>query len=454
MGRPKKDPKDTYKGKREARKMAKMEVRKERERKKLEKKQLNEHGKGLTPDGRLEFNSHVGWKFEKQITHELKPEPEFEFEFEPKPEIKPKFEPAVEPKSELYPMSQPVTSPVKAKEESFVVKIKSCTWPDLEFSCLEQDTQLQCQDGSVTAPSLVLALLAPWLGQLLQPGRGQEDSISIIICPGVKAASLRIFLEEVATRKEEIVVDEDVRGLFMMNLSYGLKEISTTLSEVKINDFTNIKDTSDNSLELKTITDKRKTMQLVSRTKPKANIPSEVVTVKPKDDNKIRDFEVIPDEYEKCHKCNKHFINLDSQIHICKGQFKKVKRCTVCHKTSHKSNYHSTTPATCENCGKLFRNRFTLTKHSLGCIDEKPCPICGKLVKQMKQHTDFRHTSDLDKKWRCEHCGKGFLVQRRMEIHTNSHLKLKPYKCRKGCDLGFSDPAHRGRHEKRLHKIS
>ena len=132
-------------------------------------------------------------------------------------------------------------------------------------------------------------------------------------------------------------------------------------------------------------------------------------------------------------------------------EFKKVKKCTVCHKTSHKSNYHSTTPAICENCGKLFRNRFTLTKHSLGCIDEKPCPICGKLVKQMKQHTDFRHTSDLDKKWRCEHCGKGFLVQRRMEIHTNSHLKLKPYKCRKGCDFGFSDPAHRGRHEKRLH---
>ena len=66
------------------------------------------------------------------------------------------------------------------------------------------------------------------------------------------------------------------------------------------------------------------------------------------------------------------------------------------------------------------------------------------------QHTDFCHTSDLDKKWRCEHCGKIFLVQRRMEIHTNTHLKRKPYKCRNNCYIWFSDAANRGQHGKRF----
>ena len=71
----------------------------------------------------------------------------------------------------------------------------------------------------------------------------------------------------------------------------------------------------------------------------------------------------------------------------------------------------------------------------------------------MKQHNDFCHTSYLFKRWRCEHCGTVFLVQRRMEIHTNTHQKLKPYKCRNGCDIGVSDPANRGQHEKRLKTI-
>ena len=359
MGRPKKDPKDTYKGKREARKIAKMEVRKERERKKLEKKRLNEHGKGLTPDGRLKFNSHVGWKFEPRS------EPEFEFEFGHKHEVNNYPEPAVEPKSESYPMSQPVTSPVKAKEESFVVKIKSCTWPDL---------------------------------------------------------------------------------------SLGPKKISTDLPEMEISDYIDIEDSSKTSEELKIITAKKKAMQLENKNIKKANQFSKVENIETNIGLQIKEIKVPLDVYENCLKCNKTFKKTVSYTHVCKNKNKNVKKCTVCHKKTHKSSYHSTTPAICQSCGKHFKNRFTLTKHSSGCINEMPCPICGKLVKQMKQHTDFCHTSDLDKKWKCEHCGKGFLGQRHMEIHKNTHLKLKPFKCRKGCELGFADPANRGQHEKRPHK--
>ena len=373
MGRPKKDPKDTYKGKREEKKIAKMKLREEKGRLKQEKKQL-------AVDGNIaalcQVNQEPGekiFKTEPESNHDL----EFEFEVKPKPEQN------TEQNPESYLTFQPIAPPVKSLEDSLMVKIKGCMTSDLEFGSLDQDTAVHCQDGSVPAPSLLLALLAPWLGEVLRPGRGQQDSSSNILCPDLKAASLRMFLDEVAAMKEEIVVNEDVKCVFLMN---HLKHSTQDIPEIKI---------------------------------------------------KLKDSEEL----------NKNAVGRK----VIKHKSKK-KRCNVCQKKWHRSNYHSTIPAICENCGNHFRNKYTLKHHSIGCRDGTPCPICGKLVKQMKQHTDMCHTSDLDKKWRCDHCGKGFLGQRRMEIHANSHLKLKPYKCRKGCERGFTDPAHRGRHEKRVHK--
>ena len=39
-----------------------------------------------------------------------------------------------------------------------------------------------------------------------------------------------------------------------------------------------------------------------------------------------------------------------------------------------------------------------------------------------------------------------------MKHHINIHLRLKPYKYRRGWELGFADPANRNQHEKRVHK--
>ena len=350
-------------------------------------------GKFAAVDGNIAAPCHVSQEHGKEF---FKTEPESNHDFEFEFEVRPKPKPDTEQNPELYPTFQPMAEPVKSLEDSLEVKIKGCTTSDLNFSSLAQDTVVHCQDGSVTAPSLLLALLAPWLGEVIQQGRGQQDSIRNIICPDLKAASLRIFLDEVAAMKEEIVVNNDLKRFFLMDYFLEMKRTTPKLPEMK----TKPKElpvgglTSQTSEELKTNNSGRK-------------------AIKQKNKNKI---------------------------------------CTVCCKKWHRSNYHSTIPAVCENCGKHLKNKYTLKHHSTGCRVETPCPICGKLVKQMKQHTDMCHTSDLDKKWKCEHCGKGFLSERRMEFHTNIHLKLKPYKCRKGCERGYTDPAHRGRHEKRVHK--
>ena len=80
-GRPKKEFKNTYRGKREAKKMAKMEIKLERDRQK-QRTQLTILEKGVIPDGNISTHSKVGWKYEKQIVNEPKPEPELEWEFE------------------------------------------------------------------------------------------------------------------------------------------------------------------------------------------------------------------------------------------------------------------------------------------------------------------------------------------------------------------------------------
>ena len=403
-------------------------------------------------------------KSQHQPIHELKLESEHKPEPKPEYEHEPKLDPLSDrnhvPESE--PTFKPETSLVHYLTESFVIKRDVTLIPDLEFGCLEPDTLLHCQDGSVSAPSLLLALLAPWLGPVLQPGRGQEDIIRNILCPDLRADSLRRFLAEVATMKEDIYVDEDVTSVFVINFALRLKETMPKFPEVEIKELSVEEDTKDMFVKSETNNEERKAMQLKSRNRYKANILSKFekeckCDLEALNDNqKIKHYKVAHDIYEKCQKCSNLYMKILDEVHVCKGPKTVPKKitsaCTVCGIRTHREEYHSTTPAICENCGKTFRNLYTTKCHSYGCKVEMPCPICGKFVKKMKIHTNLCHTSDSEKKFKCEHCGKGFIEKKSMESHTNMHLKLKPHKCRKGCELGFADPANRGQHEKRVHK--
>ena len=407
---------------------------------------------------------------EQQPIHAPKPKTELKAETKPEYKNEPRtdplsesnYEPEPEPKSEPEQTYNPAKSLDQDSTESFVIQRVGTKIPDLEFGCLEEDTVVHCQEGSVPAPSLLLALLAPWLGTVLQAGRGQDDTIRNILCPDLRADSLTRFLAEVAAMKEEIYVDEDVRSVFLMNFALRLKENMAEFPEVKIKELTVEEETKDMFVESKANTEERKAIQLKSRNKYKANILSKLEKVckcdlKALNDNqKIKHYKVAHDIYEKCQKCSNLYMKIFDEVHVCKSQKTVPKKinsaCSVCGKRTHREEYHSTTPATCEHCGKTFRNLYTAKCHSYGCTVEMPCPICGKFVKKMKIHTNLCHTSDSEKKFKCEHCGKGFLEKKSMESHTNMHLKLKPHKCRKGCELGFADPANRGQHEKRVHK--
>ena len=62
------------------------------------------------------------------------------------------------------------------------------------------------------------------------------------------------------------------------------------------------------------------------------------------------------------------------------------------------------------------------------------------------------HTLDKDKSFQCTDCGKGFALKKCLHKHTmNVHLKLRPYKCRYGCEFAYNDSSNRNAHERKTH---
>ena len=415
-------------------------------------------------------------KQEPESKLQLEPEPEPELEAEHKLEVEietePKLEPKMDPRAgpESEPASEHTSKPETSQDESFLVKRTDSLVPDLQFGSLEQDTILHCKDDSVTISSLLLVLLAPWLGDVLQAARAQEDSIRNILCPDLGAESLRRLLDEVGAMKDEIIVGEDIKSFFFINLTVTQKETSKNVSEDEIKNIQVDEDINETFVKLDT--NSEETKPKIIRQKKISNYNANMLAKfdrvckcklnSPTDNQKIEHFKITHDIYEKCpnRKCKKSYIRLIDEIHVCKSRNRKTppkpiayyKPCTVCGKNTHKSEFHSTTPATCEGCGKTVKNMYTLKTHI--CRFEMPCPICGKVLTntQMYKHTKQWHTPDSEKKWKCEHCGKGFLDKAPMVAHINVHLKIKPNKCKMGCGLGFADPRNRRQHEKRVHK--
>ena len=225
------------------------------------------------PETSIEPKSKSKYAPKPELEPALKAEYELEVKNGTEPELLPKYEPESEPMPESDSDPEPTSKLENLHDsfqnfgESFVVKRTESLRPDLQFCSLEQDLVVQCQDASVTAPSLLLALLAPWMGEVLQAGKGQKDNITNSICPGLGAGSLRRFLADVAARKEEIDIGEDVRSLFCMNQTFRRTE---TNKNVEIKELPVDENTDKSFIKLKTNSEEREAILLENRNKYKA----------------------------------------------------------------------------------------------------------------------------------------------------------------------------------------
>ena len=176
-------------------------------------------------------------------------------------------------------------------------------------------------------------------------------------------------------------------------------------------------------------------------------------------------FQVIHLGYEECVKCK--ITLMQPSLHTCKPKKKSIIKsfqCGMCHvvKTypymlkDHMQRIHNPeTLIKCKFCIKYLTER-EVKYHSCQYLpmQRRKCDICGKMVAKLETHKDTVHKSNVDKKCKCEHCNKGFFDKNHLKSHVmNVHLKLRPYKCRYGCDQDYNDRSNRRQHEKRAHGV-
>jgi hypothetical protein len=137
-----------------------------------------------------------------------------------------------------------------------------------------------------------------------------------------------------------------------------------------------------------------------------------------------------------------------------KPQTLKVVVCTVCGKSTnnisgHLKSVHEINKQKCPHCDKELQNPYRLKGHIKTVHEKLPCVHCGELipVSVISEHIRAQHTSNDDKRHKCDICGKGFNNMGPFKDHKNIHTGEKPYKC-KYCSACFASRGNHRQHEK------
>ena len=146
----------------------------------------------------------------------------------------------------------------------------------------------------------------------------------------------------------------------------------------------------------------------------------------------------------------------------CKTCWKNVKKCLMKkHEATHKMKAMK-----CEYCDANIKHRNSMKRHLIqvhGIVKgeigkynhnyerkvlKKECPICGKLVFKLKEHTLIHSNSEREKKFECTLCDKKFTHSSGLKGHTEQiHSDTYDYKCNV-CDKKYKQRLLLYRHMK------
>ncbi|KAF7286011.1 hypothetical protein GWI33_008314 [Rhynchophorus ferrugineus] len=131
-----------------------------------------------------------------------------------------------------------------------------------------------------------------------------------------------------------------------------------------------------------------------------------------------------------CSHCGKRFKEkpwFEKHLKLHDPNYQPEFQCSVCGQVLSCNRYLET----------HVRKRHSRIDSTFPCRSRKYCcDVCGKelLKKNMKNHM-MSHTGE--KPFNCEHCGKGFITRKCLNLHTRTHTKERPYRCTV-CDKSFT----------------
>jgi len=123
---------------------------------------------------------------------------------------------------------------------------------------------------------------------------------------------------------------------------------------------------------------------------------------------------VIPEGQTRCEKCKKCLSPAEIQEHVCETFI-----CNLCGKVlyskeslrNHQKYHHQVhEEVPCELCGKDIQKAHMKRHLRIHREEKDECPQCGVKVRNLYNHLKNIHTSDKDKKYQCQDCGKGLVT--------------------------------------------
>ncbi|XP_055541196.1 zinc finger protein 493-like isoform X2 [Wyeomyia smithii] len=179
---------------------------------------------------------------------------------------------------------------------------------------------------------------------------------------------------------------------------------------------------------------------------------------------KVHEYVHLPNEKKVLHPCG-----------FCDKKFSKLENVQAHIKAVHIGER----PYICEECGKAFGTKGTLTQHQITHSDEKPfqCAYCPKKFKnlsRLKTHEDI-HNDTLyvcphcglqlntkrtlkmhmvvhsdQKRFKCQYCGNEYKRSKALKTHLLLHTGLRPYQC-PFCEKTFANGSNCRSHKKKAH---